>query len=433
MFDLILKDGYVITMNEGGEKIERGDVAIEDNEIADIGEDLGTDAETIIDAEGKAVLPGLINAHTHLSMVLFRGVGDDLDLQTWLSEKIWPREDKLKAENVHDGARLGCLEMIKSGTTCFADLYFFMDQVARAIDESGLRANLAYGIIEQGDGEKMEREIEIGRSLVEDYEGAFNGRIRTMLGPHSTYTCSTECLNEIRKIADDYGVGIHIHLSENRKEIDTVKEMHGKRPPEFLDSINFLKSDVLAAHCICVNEEEIEILEETGTKPVHNPVSNMKLGSGIAPVPEMISGGIPVGLGTDGAASNSNLDMLEEMKFAALLNKAHKRDPTVLPAEKALRMATIDSAKALGWEEEIGSIERGKKADIILIDLNKPHLTPATDIESHVVYSCNGSDVDTVIVDGEILMQGRDVLTLDGEEIMERGRSAAEEISRKVS
>ncbi|MFP4005511.1 MAG: amidohydrolase [Candidatus Hadarchaeia archaeon] len=432
MYDLLLKDGYVLTMKEDGEKIKRGDVGVKENKIAEVGKDLGENADTIIDAQEKAVLPGLINAHTHLSMVLFRGIGDDLPLQSWLSEKIWPREEKLKAEHVRDGAMLGCLEMIKSGTTCFADLYFFMDQVAKAVKKSGLRANLAYGIIEQNDEEKRRKEIEIGKSLVKDYEGAFNGRIRTMLGPHSTYTCSPKCLKETKKIANNHGVGIHIHLAENEKEIETVMDMHGERPIELLDSLNLLGPNVLAAHCTWANEKEIELLERNGVKAVHNPVSNMKLGSGTAPLPEMVSNGVTVGLGTDGAASNNTLDMMKEMKFAALLHKVQKRDPTVIPARKALEMATIDSAKALGWEEEIGSIEVGKKADIILIDLKKPHLTPVTNIESHIVYCCNGADVDTVIVDGNILMQRRNLITLDEEKTIKKCELSAKDISRRV-
>ncbi len=432
MESILIKNGYIITMNEKRETIANGDILIEENKIEAVGRDLDTDARKKIDAEGKAVLPGLINSHTHLSMVLFRGVADDLELQTWLEEKIWPLEGNLENDDVYWGSLLGCLEMIKSGTTCFADLYFYMDQVAEAVKESGLRANLAYGMIEQGDPEKREEELETATDLVENYEGAADGRITTMFGPHSTYTCSTDCLKEVRELADEYDVGIHIHLSENEREIEDVEEMHGKRPPEVLESVGLSGPDVLAAHCTWVNEQEIEMIKKSGVKPVHNPVSNMKLGSGIAPVAELNSKNVPVALGTDGAASNNSLDMLKEMKFAALLNKVDKRDPTVLPAREAIEMATINGAKALGLEEEIGSIEEGKRADIITLDLDKPHLTPRFDVESHIVYSSNGGDVDTVIVDGEILMKEREVFTLDESKILRKAQERAEELVRNL-
>lgn len=432
MENILIKNGHVITMNPEREMIPGGDVLIEGNKIAAVGEDLNADVEKTIDAEGEAVLPGLINAHTHLAMVLFRGVADDLDLQTWLEEKIWPLEGNLESDDVYWGSLLGCLEMIKSGTTCFADLYFFMERVVEAVEKSGLRANLAYGIIEQNDPQKREEELKIGEDLVENYEGAANGRITTMFGPHSTYTCSIDCLKEVRKLADKHDVGIHIHLSENESELEDVKGMHGRRPPEVLESAEILGQDVLAAHCTWLNEEEIKLIEESGVKPVHNPVSNMKLGSGIAPVAELISEKVPVALGTDGVASNNSLDMLKEIKFAALLNKVGKRDPTVVPAQEAIEMATINGAKALGLEEEIGSIEEGKKADIITLDLDKPHLTPLFDVESHIVYSSNGADVDTVIVDGEILMEGREVLTLDEDKILRKAQETSEELVRRL-
>ncbi len=432
MEDILIKNANIVTMNEKREILKRGDIAIEGNKIREIGENLDGNAEKVIDASGKAAIPGLVNAHTHLSMVLFRGLADDLELQTWLEEKIWPLEGNLESDDVYSGALLGCLEMIRSGTTCFADLYFFMDRVAEAVEDSGLRANLAYGIIEQGDPEKREEELETARELVENYEGFANNRVTTMFGPHSTYTCSIECLEEVKELAEDYDVGLHIHLSENDKEVDDVLEMHGKRPPKVLDEIGFLDSNVLAAHCTCLNEEEIGLIQEKGVKPVHNPASNMKLGSGIAPVSELLSKNVPVSLGTDGAASNNTLDMFEEMKLAALLNKAVKKDPTVVPARKALEMATINGAKALGLEDEIGSLEAGKKADIILIDLEKPHLTPLFNIESHLVYSCNGSDVETVIVDGRILMKGNEVLTLEEDKILRKGQKTAENLEKKA-
>lgn len=432
MEDILIKNGHILTMDEERRIIKGGDVRIKGDKIVEVKQEIKERAGKTIDAKGKVVMPGLINTHTHLSMVLFRGVAEDLKLQRWLQDKIWPLEENLESNHVYNGALLGSLEMIKSGTTCFVDQYFFMDRVAEAIEKSGLRASLSYGIIEEGDPEKRKDELEKAEELVKNYEGKADGRIKTMFGPHSTYTCSAHCLKEVRKLADKYEVGITIHLSENEQEVGNVTESQGMRPPKFLDSINFLGPDVLAAHCTKVNEEEIKILRKNDVKPVHNPISNMKLGSGIAPIAEMLSEGLTVSLGTDGAASNNTLDMFEEMKFATLLSKAKREDSTMIPAQKALEMATINGAKAIGLEEKIGSVEEGKKADIITIDLEKPHLTPLHNIESHLVYSCNGADVDSVIVNGRVLMKNRKTTILKENKIMKECQNSSDNLVRKV-
>ncbi len=428
MADILVKDGYLITMDPERRVLKRGSVAIEGKEISAVGKDVEESADTIIDAKGKAVLPGLINAHTHLSMTLFRGIADDMPLKPWLEEKIWPLELHLTGGHCYAGALLGCLEMIKSGTTCFADQYFHMEDVARAVEESGLRSALSLGIIELGDPEKCKSDLRDGEKLVKNYQGAADGRITTMFGPHAAYTCSPECLGQVKKLAGKYGIGIHIHVAESETEIKDVSKKYGKRPVEHLDSIKFLGPEVLAAHCVWLTEREIKIIKERGVKPVHNPVSNMKLGSGVSPVPEMLEIGIPVALGTDGAASNNSLDMMNEMKFAALLNKVHKLDSTAVPAQSVLEMATINGARALGLEREIGSLEVGKKADLVLVDLKRPHFTPLHDVVSHLVYSGVGSDMDTVLVGGRILMRGRKVLTLDEGEVMGKAQGASEEL-----
>ncbi len=408
--------------------IKGGSVAIEESRIVSVGEKPREKADTVIDAKGKIVLPGLINAHTHLSMTLLRGIADDMPLMEWLKTKIWPIEKNLTPEDCYTGALLGCLEMIKSGTTCFADQYFHMDRVAEAVEKSGIRGVLSYGIIELEDPERGEREIRTGEKLVKEWHGEADGRILTMFGPHAPYTCSPECLMKVKELAEKHEVGIHIHLSETKDEVNQSLEKYGKRPVEHLDSIGFLGPEVLAAHCVWLNEKEIETLRRRRVKPVHNPVSNMKLASGVAPVPEMLSAGIPVALGTDGATSNNTLDMFEEMKFGALLSKVHKLDPRKIPALTALEMATINGAKALGLEKDLGSVEVGKLADLVLVDVRKPHLSPLHSAISHLVYGATGGDVDTTIVHGKILMLNRRVLTLDEERVLRDAQEAAEEL-----
>lgn len=426
--DILIRDGYIITMDAQRRILERGSVAIEGDKITAVGKDVKERADTVIDARGKAVMPGLINAHTHLSMTLLRGVADDMPLMEWLDTKIWPIEKNLTAQDSYLGASLGCLEMIKSGTTCFADQYFFMEDVARAVEKAGLRGVLSRGIIELDDPKKREATIREGEKLVKTCHGKANGRILTMFGPHSAYTCSPECLMKVKELAKKYKVGIHTHISESQDEVDRIMKKYNKRPVEHLDSIGFLGPEVLAAHCVWLTEREITIIRKQGVNPVHNPVSNMKIACGVAPVPEMLAAGIPVALGTDGAASNNSLDMFSEMKFAALLNKTHKLDPTVLPAQVVIEMATINGAVALGLQDKIGSLEVGKKADIVMVDMKKPHLAPLHNVISHLVYSAVGGDVDTVMVDGKVLMQERRVLTLDEVKVVEDTQKAADDL-----
>lgn len=428
MADILIRGGHVVTMDPQRKIFEGGSVAIEGNKIVSVGKEFKEKADVVIDARGKVVLPGLINAHTHLSMTLLRGVADDMPLMEWLETKIWPVEKNLKPEDCYTGALLGCLEMIKSGTTCFADQYFHMDRVAQAVEESGIQGVLSYGIIELDDPKRRESELRAGEKLVKEWHGKAGGRVLTMFGPHGPHTCSSECLMKVKELAKKHRVGIHIHLSETKDEIKQVTEKYGKRPVEHLNSMGFLGPEVLAAHCIWLTDQEIKVLHERGVKPVHNPVSNMKLGSGVAPVPEMLAAGIPVALGTDGAASNNTLDMFNEMKFAALLNKAHKLDPRAIPAISALEMATVNGATALGLGKELGSIEVGKRADLVLVSLKKPHLTPLHNVISHLVYSAVGGDVDTTIVDGKILMQGRRVLTLDEDKVLEDAQKSADDL-----
>lgn len=428
MADILIKNGYVITMDLRHRILENGSVVIEDGKISAVGKNIKAKSEKTIDARGKAVLPGLINAHTHLSMTLLRGVADDMPLMEWLQKKIWPIEENLTAGDCYAGALLGSLEMIKSGTTCFADQYFYMEDVARAVEKAGLRGVLARGIIELDDPEKRKKTIKEGERLVKNCQGMAHGRITTMFGPHAAYTCSPECLIQVKELSRKYRVGIHTHIAETKEEVEMMEKKYGKRPVEHLDKLDFLGPEVLAAHCVWLTKKEIEVIKEKGVKPVHNPVSNMKTASGVAPIPEMMEAGIPVALGTDGAASNNSLDMFSEMKFAALLNKVHKLDPTVVPAQAVLEMATIKGAIGLGLQREIGSLEVGKKADIVLVDLKKPHLAPLHNVISHLVYSAVGSDVDTVIVDGEVLMQEGKVLSLNEDKVLEDVQKVSDDL-----
>ncbi len=420
MVDISIKNGRILTPKGFVE----GSLLIEDGIITSIGEKEG--AEHVIDAKGNIVMPGLINAHTHLGMTLFRGYADDLPLKEWLTEHIWPIEAKLTEDDVYAGTLLGCLEMIKSGTTAFADMYIRMNGAAKAVEESGLRGVLSYGMIELGDEERGEKELKIGKEFVKKWNGTSNGRITAMYGPHAPNTCSSEFLMYVREHADEDKVGIHIHASETKAEVEQIKAQCGMSSVKLLDSLNFLGPDVLAAHCIWLSPEDIQILKKKDVKIAHNPTSNMKLASGIAPVPELLEAGITVGLGTDGCASNNTLDMFYEMKMAALLNKVRKLDPTTIPAPKAVEMATVNGARSVGLDT--GVIAEGKKADIIIVDMNKPHLTPRHDLISHLVYCTKGSDVSTTIVDGKILMENYQVKIFDEAEVMARAEERAKDL-----
>jgi 5-methylthioadenosine/S-adenosylhomocysteine deaminase len=399
-------------------------VLIRDGKIVEIGKGLRGPADVEVDGEGKIVLPGLINTHTHLSMTLFRGYADDMQLQDWLQKKIWPLEGRLTGEACYQGALLGCAEMIMSGTTTFMDMYFHLEDVARAVDESGLRAFLSYGIIDLFDPAKARAEQEKSRQLFEFFRNLGSSRIRFALGPHAPYTCSPETLLWAKEFAEKNGLIFHIHLAETRKEQADSQQQHGARVVEYLDKIGALCDRMLGAHCVWLTKSEVAILAKAGVSVAHCPVSNMKLASGgVAPLPEMFDAGIAVGLGTDGAASNNSLDMFETMKVCALLHKAHRWDPTVLNAQKVLDLATIDGARALGIEGEVGSMEAGKKADIILLDGKMPNLNPVhgkETIVSDLVYSASAANVNTTIVDGRVLMQNRQLQTMNLEQIIQK-------------
>lgn len=426
---ILIKNAIILNPGENDCLKTTSSLLIKDDIIAEIGDNITEKADKVIDGEGKILMPGLINTHTHLSMTLFRGLADDLSLDTWLNDYIWPVEAHLNGYYCYIGALLGAVELIKSGTTTFSDMYFYMEDVARAVDESGLRAVLSYGMIDFADEEKRRAEIAANVDLFKNCNNAAEGRIKVFFGPHAPYTASKELLDEVRDLASKFNTGIHIHVAETQKEVEDILEQTGKRPFEYLDDIGFLGPNVVAAHAVWLSEEEIDIIMDREVKISHNPCSNMKLASGISPVANMLSHDICVSIGTDGASSNNNLDLIEEMKTASLLQKVATLDPKVLTSEETVAMATINGARTLGLENEIGSIEVGKKADLILIDTDEANMTPDSSyISSNVVYAAKGSNVDTTICNGKILMENRKLTTLDEEKIYKKARAAIVEL-----
>ena len=422
---ILLDNISIVPMTGANEVIEKGYIVIGDQFIAEVGEGEApqADYERVIDGSNKVVMPGFVNTHTHAAMTLLRGYADDLPLMEWLETKIWPLEARLTSEDVYWGTMLAIVEMLKSGTTAFADMYFFMDETARAVSQSGIRGILARGMV--GVGPEKEQAIVESRELVHKWHRKADERITFMLGPHAPYTCPPDYLEQVSELAGELGVGIHIHLAETMVEHNTIIEQYGKRPVAYLEDLGLFSHKVLAAHCVHVNSEDIAILKKYAVGVAHNPESNMKLASGIAPVPEMLAAGISVALGTDGASSNNNLDMLQEMRSCALLHKVNSMNPTVLPAYQALEMATLNGARAMGMDNEFGQLKAGLKADMILLGLDEAHMIPRYDILANLVYSGQASDVETVIIDGNIVMEDREIKTFDEKEVLEQARKTA--------
>jgi len=422
---LLIENISIVPMTADNFLIEKGYIVIGGNKIEKVGagEAPLDNYDQRIDGTNQLALPGFINTHTHAAMTLLRGYADDMPLMEWLEKKIWPLEAKLTADDVYWGTMLAIVEMIKSGTTCFADMYFFMDDVARAVNQTGIRAVLARGMV--GVGPENELAISQSRELITKWNGSGNGRINFILGPHAPYTCPPEYLKIVMGLAEELNVGLHIHLAETAGEFEESSRIYGKTPVAQMESLGLFNHKVIAAHCVHVSDQDIEILAKYQVGVVHNPESNMKLASGVAPVPAMLKAGIPVALGTDGASSNNNLDMLQEMRTCALLHKVHTLNPTVIPAYQALQMATTNGAKALKLDTEIGRIEAGKKADVILIKMDEAHFIPRYDLIANLVYSGQSSDVNTVIIDGKVIMQDRVIKTIDEQEILERAKQTA--------
>jgi 5-methylthioadenosine/S-adenosylhomocysteine deaminase len=418
--NLLIKNATLLPIAGEEEVVEGVNIFIEGDKIKYIGKDVENFyPDKVIDAKGDAVLPGFVNAHTHIAMSLLRNYADDLPLYEWLTKKIWPVEAKLTAEDVYWGSMLSIVEMIRSGITCFADMYFFMEEVGEAVKESGVRGILSRGLIEEPNKDIDNKEkLNYTRNLYKDWNGKADGRIRVMVAPHAPYTCSPKYLEKIMDLTKELNAGIHIHLSETKKEVEDSIEQYGKSPVEHVYNLGLFQFPTVAAHCVHVSDEDIDILSENNVSAVNNPSSNLKLASGFAPVESMIDKGVNVALGTDGSSSNNNLNMFEEIHIAAIVNKSVNESATSIPAITALKMATINGARALNWDDEIGSIEVGKKADIIIVDMDKPHLCPRHNVVSALAYSAQASDVKTMIVDGKIIMEDYDIKTIDVEKVM---------------
>jgi 5-methylthioadenosine/S-adenosylhomocysteine deaminase len=432
-FDFLIKDGLILTLSPAHpDPLPTGCLGIKDNRITYLGDrcpEVWT-AREVIDGRGFLLLPGLINTHTHAAMTLFRGLADDLPLKDWLEKHIFPAEARfINPDSVYWGTLLACAEMIRSGTTTLADGYFCLDGSARAISQSGMRAVLAPGVIDfpaPGCPDPADN-IRVARDFIEKWEG-LSPRIRLGVFPHSPYTCSTNTLKKVRDLALGKKIPFFIHLAETREEGALVQGQTGLTSVRYLQRLGCLDTSFIGVHVNYPVQEEMELLAEAGARVSHCPESNMKLGAGVTPVLDLLARGIVVGLGTDGCAGNNDLDLFREMGTAARLHKVNRLDPTFLEARSVLKMTTLEGAKVLGLEKEIGSLEVGKQADLILIDLNQPHLTPLYHPFSHLVYAASGADVDTVFIAGQMVMRQRKLLTLDWKEIRERVVAISREI-----
>jgi len=429
-FDLVIENGTILTMDPQERVIENGFVGLKGDTISRVGsvENPAPEAAKRIDARGGLILPGLINGHTHAAMTLFRGLADDLPLMDWLHHYIFPVEQKMDGDFVHTGTLLACAEMMLSGTTTFCDMYLFEEQVARAAREAGMRClvgEVLYDFPSPNYGPPSEG-LAYTHSLIHAWQE--DPLVSVAVEPHALFTCSPDLLAQANQMALDHGVPLIMHVAETLDEIEQLRETYGKRPIEHLHDLGLLGSHMIADHCVHLDHWEIEKMVQFGVKAVHNPESNMKLASGIAPIPDMIEAGVTVGLGTDGCASNNNLDLFSEMDMAAKLHKVHGKDPSKMDAGTVLKMTTCEGARVMGLEREIGSIEVGKKGDIIVLDTHKPHLTPIYNPYSHLVYAARGSDVRHTLINGVPVVEDGRLTMMDLPAVLARAREQAERV-----
>ncbi|MGI6622623.1 MAG: amidohydrolase [Clostridiaceae bacterium] len=416
----LIDDALVVTMDQNMEILRSCDVLIDNGIISAVGK---LDAEqkqnaSVINASGKLLMPGLINGHCHVPMTLMRNFADDMDLQTWLFNYIFPAEEKLTSEDIYWGALLGIMEMVATGTTCFIDMYDHMNDLVRAAEESGIRAQLSRGVTNFEDGSDFSEHKGLNEAIdfYRQWNGAANGRITGAFAPHAVYTCSTDFIKAVIKTAQKFDAPIHVHLDETRVEHEDCLAKHRKTPTRYLYDLGLFDRRTVAAHCVWITDEDISLLKDKNVTIAHNPTSNLKLASGVAPVPQALSKGVNVIIGTDGASSNNNLNMFEEIHLASLIHKGVNHDPLLVNAETALRMATTNGAAALGIKN-LGIIEEGAKADLILVDMDKPHIMPVHNILSALAYSVQGSDVYMTMVDGRILFENGEFKTIDKEKV----------------
>lgn len=405
----------VLDLNSEEKVLKNQNILIDGNRIAKIAPDIEVVADEVLDAKGKLAMPGLINSHSHLGMSLFRNYADEYDLNTWLNDYIWPAEASLTPDDIYWGSLLSMVEMIQSGTTTFCDMYFSMDLVAKATEEAGLRGVLTTGItdIAGNRDEKFAQTVD----FISRYADGHTDTVKAYLGPHSIYTCSKELLEMCLDYSMTENVPINIHLSETMKEVKDSIAANGMTPIEYVHSFGMTDAHIIAAHCTHITDGEIELVKGSDFYPIYNPSSNLKLASGFTPIVKMLNSNLTIGLGTDGSSSNNNQNMFEEMHLSSLVNKGRELDPKVVDAEQSLRFATINGAKAMKIDD-LGELKEGNLADIVLVNLDAPHLYPRYNDIAALVYSAQASDVDTVIVNGKILMENREIPHLDIERII---------------
>lgn len=434
--DIIITNALIVTMDSGYRVIERGGLAIRSDKIIAIGD---TDeisntyqAPIVLDGTKKVLMPGLINAHTHSPMTIFRGYADDMPLKRWLYDYIFPAEAAfITPETVQLGTKLAVAEMLKSGTTTFNDMYYLIDEMVDVVEKTGIRAVLSHGLIDFPVPGCPDPEY--GFSFAEEMIQTWNAHPRITIGlaVHANYSSAAHIYQRASAISNEYGLPFNTHLAETRWEFDLVRKNHGMTPVEYLDHLGVMGQHMVAAHCVHLTEGDMDLLASRGVGVAHNPQCNMKLASGVAPIPELLKRGVRVGIGTDGVASNNNLDLIEEMRTAAFLHKLNSNDSSVLDARTTLEMGTIGGARLLGMEEKIGSLEPGKQADMIMLDLDKAHAHPVYNIYSLIIYSLHGADVDTVIVGGKVLMVKRNLMTMNEKALFDEVESVARQVAKK--
>jgi len=422
-YDLVIKEVAIINADNN----KKYNIGVTNGIINFIGQEDISGNYTIL-GNGQVAVPGMVNTHTHAAMTLFRSYADDMVLMDWLQNKIWPAEANLNPNDIYWGTQLAIAEMLKTGTTCFADMYFAEDKVAQAVEETGIKASLSRGLtgLDDSADAKLKENVE----FFKNWHNKAEGRIKVMLGPHAPYTCPVPFLKKIIAAAANIGAELHMHLSETKGEVEECVKNNGLTPIALMNELGMFDLGTLAAHCVYVNDADLDIMAKKRVRVAHNPQSNLKLASGIAPVNAMLKKDILVGLGTDGASSNNNLDMLEEARLAAMLQKTTTGDPTAVSASQALTMATVMGAKALGFTD-CGEIKIGNKADLVLYDMSKPYWYPRHNLTSLFIYAANASDASTVVVDGKVLMEKGELLTIDIERVYSEANSCAKRLTMK--